>query len=427
MKSLEKKYHSIFNFFLWVIPVSFIAMKLANILVIAFVLFNVLFYNKLNYNREKIILCSIIAIPLLLDILFLWNNDSFYLTIKATEKHLLFLVFPLIIIGYNSKINLKFILRRYVTLMLVVMLILFIRYIIIYPEYFSKYLSGKHLWEMGYHFCGSFGIHAPWLNMHLAFVSVSSFYLLMQIKTKNLLVILSYLIQFIVSLFFLLYVNTRLAVVTAMLGYGLIALAFVSKNQSKRQIVKKVGVLFIIGAVVLLGFVKAFPYSIQKFTSGSFVHMDMVGRLDEFKNPEAQIFSALVTRVSIWKSALELSNKKLLTGYGATGAKEELFKYYKETNQNFLYKFKFPVHNQFIDFLLKYGFLGFLAVFVFIGYIGYIGIITREPIIIFFSILFLLCNLTDDFLILYAGISFSSFWFSIFGNCKINLQLNEKS
>lgn len=419
MKSLEKNYHNIFNSFLYVMPVSFISMKLANLLVILFFIFNLIFLNKLVYTKNKLILCAIISTPLLLDLLFFWNNSDFYLAIKATEKHLLFLVFPLTIVGYNTRINLKRLLKFYVALMLIVLTILFVRYIIIYPENMSKYINGVHLWEMGYHFSNSFGNHAPALNMHLAFVSVISFYLLLKTKSKNRLMITFGLFQFLFSLFFLLYVNTRVAVVSAVMGYLLIVFFVTIRNQNKKEVFKKIIVLFVLVSISIISFINLFPYTIKKFSDKSFANMDMVGKLDEFENPEAEVFSALVTRVSIWKSALELSKKKLLIGYGAADAKPKLFEYYKESNQQFLYKYKFPVHNQFIDFLLKYGVLGFIFIFILIFYFGYTGIIHKEPIILYFSLLFFLSNLTDDFLILYSGISFSSFWFSIFGNYNI--------
>lgn len=420
MKSLEKNYHNIFNLFLMIIPVSFISMKLANILVITFVVFNLLFYKKLVFNKAKIKLLAIIALPLILDILFFWNNSNLLLTLKATEKHLLFLIFPVLIIGYSNKINFVRLLNAYVTIMIVVLSILLIRYIFLYPEHVSKYISGIHLWEMGYHFTNSFGIHAPWLNMHLAFVCVSSFYLLFTLKTNKLKVVIIYFFQFIISLFFLLYVNTRVAIVSAFFGFIIILTFYFLRNQRKNQIIKKGVILFIFLIGFVFGFTKAFPYTIEKFTSKSFANMDMVGRLDEFENPEDKVFSALVTRVSIWKSTFELANKSFFIGYGAADAKEKLFSYYKETNQKFLYKYKFPVHNQFLDYFLKYGIIGFISVFVFIFYIGYLGVSIKQPLILSFAMLFFLSNLTDDFLILYSGISFSSFWFSIFGNYKIN-------
>ena len=50
---------------------------------------------------------------------------------------------------------------------------------------FFKYLKGIELWEMGYVFSKTIGIHAPALNMHLAFVSIINLYFLLK-KGSNL-------------------------------------------------------------------------------------------------------------------------------------------------------------------------------------------------------------------------------------------------
>lgn len=412
----EKKYNKIFNLFLCILPVSFVFMKLANILVILFVLFNLIFYKKLVFNRTKLFLCTIVAIPLLLDLLFFLNNSSFYLAIKSTEKHLLFLIFPIIIIGYNRSINFNKLLKTYVVLMLTLMVFLFIRYIIIYPEFINKYIQGIHLWEMGYHFTNSFNNHAPALNMHLSFMSVMCFYLIITAKNEGKLKMVIYLLQFLLSIFFLFYVNTRVAVVSAVLGCALVSVFYFLKSKNKTVVIKRAIILGVFVSISIISFVNIFPYSIKKYTEGSFANMDMVGRLDEFENPKAEVFNALVTRVSIWKSALELSRQSPYIGFGAADAKQRLFEFYKESNQKFLYKYKFPVHNQFIDYLIKYGIIGVLLILVFMFFIGYIGLVNREPLIFVFFVLFFLSNLTDDFLILFSGISFSAFWVSIFSN-----------
>jgi hypothetical protein len=57
-------------------------------------------------------------------------------------------------------------------------------------------------------------------------------------------------------------------------------------------------------------------------------------------------FNSLVTRVSIWKSALELSIENLPFGVGASDGRPELVNYYKKTNQKFLAKYEFPTHNR---------------------------------------------------------------------------------
>jgi hypothetical protein len=52
---------------------------------------------------------------------------------------------------------------------------------------------------------------------------------------------------------------------------------------------------------------------------------------------------------------LGLISGNLPFGVGASNSKPELVAYYKHTNQQFLAKYEFPTHNQFLDYLLKYG------------------------------------------------------------------------
>jgi O-antigen ligase len=174
---------------------------------------------------------------------------------------------------------------------------------------------------------------------------------------------------------------------------------------------------------ILFFFVQKDPYMKQKYSSVSFAYMDKVGKLDEIDHPETKVFNSLVTRVSIWKSAWELSLKNLPFGVGASDGKPELNKYYKETNQKFLAKYEFPTHNQFLDFLLKFGILGPLVVMLYIFTIAYLGYDLKNALILSFFLIFFTSNLMDDFLLRFDGIAFSGFWFSVFGSFWLQKRL----
>ena len=176
-------------------------------------------------------------------------------------------------------------------------------------------------------------------------------------------------------------------------------------------------------AGIFILFLQKNSYMKEKYSSVTFAYMDKVGKLDEIDHPEIKVFNSLVTRVSIWKSAWELSLQHLPFGVGASDGKPELVKYFKQTHQHFLAKYAFPTHNQFLDFLLKFGVAGPLVVLLYIGAIGYLGIDIKNALIFSFFFLFFTSNLTDDFLLRFDGITFSGFWFSIFGS----LWLQQKS
>lgn len=414
----EKNFDKIFNYFLVLISSMMILRKPCTWLILLFAAFNLFFYKKIKHDKQSVVMMFMIAAPFLLEILFLWNNDSIKLGFKSMEKSTSMLLFPLFIIGNYHRIPFFKTLRLYSVITNFLMLFFFIRFIVVYPEYLDKYLHGIDLWEMGYVFANSIGIHAPALNMHLAFVSVICLYFVVQDfkdSDKGITKLGSFII-FILSFFFILFVNTRMALFDALIGFIVVFLYEIYRKYNFRTVL----ITFSSAALLLLGvlflFVQNNSHMKDKYSSVTFAHMDKIGKLDEVKDPQIHVFNALVTRVSIWKSAWELAVQELPFGVGSADGKPELVNYFKKTNQKFLAKYEFPTHNQYLDFLLKYGILGFIVVVVYIGFIGYIGFKTQSAIIISFFILFLTSNLTDDFLIRFDGIAFSGFWLSIFAS-----------
>lgn len=364
------------------------------------------------------ILSGIIASPFLLELVLFWNNDSLAQGLKSIEKTTALVLFPLFILGNYQRISFLKLLRYYVNGTTLVMIVFTLRFVFVFPEYVTKYWHGVHLWEMGYVFANSIGIHAPALNMHLAFVSIAALYLLLQSwqmrKDKSVVFLTS--IVFACSFFFVLLVNTRMALFNVLVGYLFVVFSFFLVHFNlKKMILYSLCIGGVVVGVFML-FVQKNPYMKEKYSSVTFAYMDKVGKLDEIDHPEIKVFNSLVTRVSIWKSAWELSLQHLPFGVGSSDGKPELVKYFKQTHQHFLAKYAFPTHNQFLDFLLKFGILGPLVVLLYIGTIGYLGIDLKNALIFSFFFLFFTSNLTDDFLLRFDGITFSGFWFSIFGS-----------
>jgi hypothetical protein len=387
-------------------------------LIILFILLNLPFLKKLKFNRKAIAIGLLIASPLLLEILLFWNNDSYNEGLKSLEKSVSLLLFPIFILGNSQRVQFYKVAQYYSVTTTLIMLFFFIRFNLVYPELVHKYLSGIDLWEMGYEFSNSIGIHAPALNMHLAFVTIINLYFVFYSfrKRKSLTDKIFRILVFMASFFFVLFVNTRIALFNVLVCIGIVFFYEIIRKQSYKKVISiAVVTTLLLGAISYL-FVQKNPYMREKYASNTFAYMDKVGKLDEIENPEVKVFNSFVTRASIWKSAWELSSEHLLFGVGASDGKPELFKYYKQTNQHFLAKYEFSTHNQFIDYFLKYGILGPLVVFLYIFTIGFLGVDIKNAIIISFFFLFLVSNLTDDFLIRFDGVAFSGLWFSIFGS-----------
>lgn len=414
----EKNFNKIFNGFLVSLAIAMIFRKPCTLLIILFAVFNLFFIKKLNYSKKSLILIVLIASPLILEIIMFWNNDSFLKGLKSLEKYSSLLIFPLFILGNYKRIQFYKILQFYSIATTIILLFFFIRFNVLHSELMDKYLSGKDLWEMGYEFSNSVGIHAPALNMHLAFVSVCSlFFVFYSFRLKEKIVIrIASIFIFLFSFFIILFVNTRIALINVLVGYVLVFYFEVfSKYNFKRVIGLSALLILLLGGVFFV-FVQKNPFMKEKYGSIAFSYMDKVGKLDEIENPEGKLSSAFVTRLSIWKSAWELSLEHPLIGVGASDGKDKLIGYFKQTNQRYLARNKYPTHNQFLDFFLKFGILGPVVVSIYISLPGYLGFSLKNALILFFFFLFFSSNLTDDFLLRFDGIAFSGLWVSIFSS-----------
>ncbi|EIA09983.1 O-antigen ligase family protein [Flavobacterium frigoris] len=418
MKISEKTFDKVFNLFLFLIGITLIFRKLCTVFLIAFVVFNLLFFRKIKISKNQLPIMLLVASPFLMEILFFWNNDSYALGLKSLEKSVSLLFFPIFIIGNYQRIQFIKILKAYCITTTAIMTFFFVRFIVLDPEHFFKYLNGNDLWEMGYVFADSIGIHAPALNMHLAFVAFSNLYFLFEASKINhsKWSKIRDLVLFTLSFFFVLYVNTRMALLATLTGFLIVVYFQISKSYSSKVIFKRTIISLVLIASVLFLFIQNNPYMKEKYSTQIFSNMDKIGKLDEIDHPELVVYSSFVTRVSIWKSAWELSLNKLPFGVGASDGKPELVTYFKETNQVFLAEYEFPTHNQFLDFLLKFGIMGPIVALFYIGFIAYLGIKTKNAVIISFFCLFFMSNLTDDFLLRFDGIVFSGLWISIFAS-----------
>ncbi|MDO7172159.1 O-antigen ligase family protein [Mariniflexile sp. AS56] len=411
----EKRFSEIINIFIVLIISTIFFRVLCTWIMILFVVFNLFFFKRLHFTKKAFILILCISSPFLLELLFFWNNSSLYEGLKTAEKTVSLLLLPLCIIGNRNRINLYKIIDSYVFTTLTLMLILFVGFMIISPKFFDVYLKGQELWEVGYEFAKSFGMHAPVLNMHLAFIAVCCFwFVLNSLKNKNNVKLIFNVLLGLLSFFFVLFVNTRMALGTTLVG---VAIVFFYEVIIKYNLYKTI-LIFLVSITIGLGtfylYIQKNPYMKVKYFDVTLVHMDKINKLDLIEKPEVEVFNSLVTRLSIWNSSWELSKKNLLLGVGSADSKNELFEYYRQTNQMFLYKYKFPVHNQFLDSTLRFGIFGFLGVLLYLLTIGYIGFVKKNSIILGLFLIFTLSNLTDDFLILFHGIVFSGFWASIF-------------
>lgn len=387
----------------------------STLLLMVFFIWNAIHFKQLDFKSIEKKYFLWIASPFLLHLLFLWNDDSLAESVKQLEKNIAFFLLPLFILANPYKYNLYKILWQHALLLVGILWYFLARFVIIYPEKIEKYTNGIDLIEVGYQLAISMNTHAPALNKHIVFVAVIGFYFLIKDGiSKGLKILLSNGFITLSGFLFVLIINTRTALISMLILFLLVAVVHFNREKSiKKVAIYSLGICALF-SILLYAFVQINPYMKEKYSSVTFHHIDKIGKLDQIPNPEIEVFNSLVTRLSIWKSTYELITMKMPFGTGAADAQPLLNQYYKETNQVFLAKYTFPVHNQFLNYVLKFGVLGSVIFIAISFYPILIGWFSKNVLAICFGILFFISNLTDDFLIRYDGIVFCALFLSLF-------------
>ena len=175
----DQKYIKVYENLLGILAAVLVFMEIGSIGILLFVMFNVFFYKRLKWGYKSFKFIAIIAIPFILNVLFIWNNDSLYEAIKHGEKYISLLVFPVLIIGQSVYISIDRVLKIYTAIFTIILILAFGIHVFLNLELMKMYLSGVMVWQMGYKFALSLDSHAPALNMHVAFLVVSNYYLML--------------------------------------------------------------------------------------------------------------------------------------------------------------------------------------------------------------------------------------------------------
>lgn len=408
MMNSKENFQKINSIFIVLIASTIFFRSFCTLLILVFAIYNLIHFKFLKWPNNTWKYVCLLSLPLVFEILFFWNNSDFNSGLKSLEKYTSLLIFSIFILGSYQQLSFYKILNHYRYLLTVILSVLLIRFAIVDQHLVQKYISGIHLWEMGYEFAKSFKNHAPAVNMHVAFLIVANVFFLIKKQTLKSRIVNVLILA--IGVFSLLILNTRISLAVAILGSLIIVFYNFTKQFRTFQIIKFSAIFVLIIAAVLFISFKTNPYMKEKYSSVTFAHIDKIGKLDEIENPEVVVFNAFVTRLSIWKSAYELALEKPILGYGSADGKKEVVDYFKRTNQQFLAKYEFPVHNQFLDFFVKFGFLGLIMTFVYLAVPLVIGFLSKNTIMIVFGLIFFISNLFDDFLIRFDGIIFFSLW-----------------
>ena len=132
-----KKYNNINEYLIILIASTIVFRKFCTPTIILFLLWNLINYKHVLIEKKHLKDILIISSPLLVSLLFFFNNSSISGGFKSVEKVLSLIIFPLFVLT-NKNLNIKFILNQYRVWFLVILLTFLIRFILIYPEKIEK-------------------------------------------------------------------------------------------------------------------------------------------------------------------------------------------------------------------------------------------------------------------------------------------------
>lgn len=373
--------------------------KIANSLIMLLGLFWIFsgdFKNRLIKTIKNPIFVPIITFFILNLVGLLWSNNlnaGFY----NVEKRLTLLIFPFIIGGLHfERKNLDRIYLTFIAICLVVTIIglgySFLRYLEFNdPAYFYS----DHLFDAFGYQGVYFGIYSNLSLLFLAYFALGK----PSISIRRRIIIPTFLF-FVVVTFLSAGRTSILALIICVLLY--IAFLIVRKKQYKLGVGISVTLLLLIVVGIFL-----FPNTVQRFksvTSFEFEY-DNPNPVNQFRGElKKENWNGLTLRLALWSCGFDIIKQHQMIGVGTGDYKDELQKVFKIKKFHYAAERNYDVHNQYLEAIIMWGWIGFLFFLFGLFYPAYLALNHGNYLYVLFVVIFLLAFLTESVLDRYIGI-----------------------
>ncbi len=340
-----------------------------------------LFYSGLKTIKNKYFIL-ILTIPLFVYLLGMLNTQNLSSGLSFISRNLSFIAFPVIFLSLGDFVKKSIVLNSF--LIFVVIIDLYLTYLFIYYFNFGErfYMIIQH--EI-YHstYLGMFNLLAFWIsflefkkNKSKFLAAFSIFFLISSILTASRIVFLLSFISLIIS--------TLLLV----------------ESRTKRLF------LVLTSAIITLAILFYSPGLNQKFKQ--ILEINKIGF-------DQDNYESISSRFGMLEASTNIIKKNPLLGIGTGDLTDELVQEYIRMNFTMGYKYKYNPHNQILSNLARNGFLGgsicIISLYIFPAYISY----TRRDLLFFIFVCIILgVGLTESILDVHKGITFYTFFSSLF-------------
>ncbi len=243
-----------------------------------------------------------------------------------------------------------------------------------------------------------FETHNAYFGMYIMFSNVIIINFLQKIKKNHSIILLLLLITF-QSLFLLqlvaktaILLNTLIVCVS--LGY------FFIKNKKQKALI----FTLILFCFITILSVKQLRLPLSRIA-------------DRFVELKEGTGATRETRIKIWKAALPIIEENMFIGIGTGDVQSALHAEFKK--QGILSKSN--VHNQYLDYFMRFGIIGLVLFITVFGYSLFHAISTRNYMYFCFTIIIMVCCMTENILSRQLGIVFfAGFNYLLYLNAKNN-------
>jgi len=342
---------------------------------------------------------------------FFYSSDTSY-ALKLLERNSSWLVIPLLIFftfSMTNKEKNKILLPFAIATHIVAFFFLFVAIV-------RYYNTGESLVFYYREFTSVLDFHPIYFATYLLFslAILVSIYTSSYVKVNKNYIVLLILIDAV----FLLFLSSK----NILLVFTVSSMYFLIKCLKKK---KKLFFLPIIVGVMIFSMLK-FSTTKERVYDEIFSKWELLSK-EQFAYNDA--FTGITLRLITWKFVVQkiVAEKRYFFGTGTGDAQDFIDTVYKEHNMDAAGYLGFNMHNQLLEYFVRFGFLGMLYFMFFLLVSFKKAVQNRDHLYVFFLILFFSVSITESNLEVHKGILFFVFMNSIlfFNTFENNLGISK--
>lgn len=363
--------------------------------------------QALKFYQSPFWIISILLV--LISIIGLLYSEDAKNSLHTVEKQLSLVIFPTVLPAFiNHKRSIKKILLVFIAFVMIASLIAHIDTIIRFintPEHHADPLMFYFsYWYIHVGLVSIFKISPVYMGLYCNIAILFALYISSETENKYLKRSLIFFIAY--QCFFVFQLSARMAIISNLLLI-VIGILYYLKNYKLKLITISAFIII----VILCGLLMRGP------TSRLLYKLKNISQNEE-------------TRIKRWKSILPIIENNLFIGVGTGDAKTELLKQYQNDGLNYSTGEGYNTHNQYLDYLLKFGVVGILSFAAFLLIQFKLAFDRRSMLYFLFLLLICIGFMTENILSRRMGVVTTVFFCSLFyyslNNWRpINFKINE--